>query len=201
MREPRRKALHLAVADIATLAGLAEPPKARSRHRGPGRHAESSASWQDVVALAQPDRPCRRHLPPLPGSTGPPRRLPGPYRIGTASPRHPVPCRSSRASGSQGGFPRRIDRRQCRVGECVGREMTVRPGGHRADAPHLPGVSRLRNRPGSPRRVIVAHVALGMVSPPFGLHLFIGTTTFRVSNREVVNGGAPFHRPECSSSC
>ena len=38
----------------------------------------------------------------------------------------------------------------------------------------------------------MAHVALGMVSPPFGLHLFIGTTTFRVSNREVVTAVLPF---------
>ena len=40
--------------------------------------------------------------------------------------------------------------------------------------------------------VIVANVALGMVSPPFGLNLFIGITTFRVSYREVVTAVLPF---------
>ncbi len=40
--------------------------------------------------------------------------------------------------------------------------------------------------------VIVANVALGMVSPPFGLNLFIGITTFRVSYREVVIAVLPF---------
>lgn len=40
--------------------------------------------------------------------------------------------------------------------------------------------------------VIVANVALGMVSPPFGLNLFIGITTFRVSYREVVISVLPF---------
>lgn len=40
--------------------------------------------------------------------------------------------------------------------------------------------------------VIVANVALGMVSPPFGLNLFIGITTFRVSYREVVVSVLPF---------
>lgn len=40
--------------------------------------------------------------------------------------------------------------------------------------------------------VIVANVALGMVSPPFGLNLFIGITTFRVSYREVVVAVLPF---------
>lgn len=40
--------------------------------------------------------------------------------------------------------------------------------------------------------VIVANVALGMVSPPFGLNLFIGITTFKVSYREVVSAVLPF---------
>lgn len=40
--------------------------------------------------------------------------------------------------------------------------------------------------------VIVANVALGMVSPPFGLNLFIGITTFKVSYREVVTSVLPF---------
>jgi C4-dicarboxylate transporter DctM subunit len=40
--------------------------------------------------------------------------------------------------------------------------------------------------------VIVANVALGMVSPPFGLNLFIGITTFKVSYREVVTAVIPF---------
>lgn len=40
--------------------------------------------------------------------------------------------------------------------------------------------------------VIVANVALGMVSPPFGLNLFIGITTFKVSYREVVMAVLPF---------
>lgn len=40
--------------------------------------------------------------------------------------------------------------------------------------------------------VIVANVALGMVSPPFGLNLFIGMTTFRASYREVVTATLPF---------
>ncbi|MEM9431657.1 MAG: TRAP transporter large permease [Pseudomonadota bacterium] len=40
--------------------------------------------------------------------------------------------------------------------------------------------------------VIVANVALGMVSPPFGLNLFIGITTFKVSYREVVAAVLPF---------
>ena len=40
--------------------------------------------------------------------------------------------------------------------------------------------------------VIVANVALGMVSPPFGLNLFIGITTFKVSYREVVTAVLPF---------
>jgi C4-dicarboxylate transporter DctM subunit len=40
--------------------------------------------------------------------------------------------------------------------------------------------------------VIVANVALGMVSPPFGLNLFIGITTFKVSYREVVVAVLPF---------
>lgn len=40
--------------------------------------------------------------------------------------------------------------------------------------------------------VIVANVALGMVTPPFGLNLFIGITTFRVSYLEVVKAVIPF---------
>jgi C4-dicarboxylate transporter DctM subunit len=40
--------------------------------------------------------------------------------------------------------------------------------------------------------IIVANVALGMVSPPFGLNLFIGITTFKVSYREVVMAVLPF---------
>ncbi|MBJ3774953.1 TRAP transporter large permease [Acuticoccus mangrovi] len=40
--------------------------------------------------------------------------------------------------------------------------------------------------------VIVANVALGMVSPPFGLNLFIGITTFRASYLEVVKAVLPF---------
>jgi C4-dicarboxylate transporter DctM subunit len=40
--------------------------------------------------------------------------------------------------------------------------------------------------------IIVANVALGMVSPPFGLNLFIGITTFKVSYREVVSAVLPF---------
>ncbi|MEQ8967572.1 MAG: TRAP transporter large permease [Azospirillaceae bacterium] len=40
--------------------------------------------------------------------------------------------------------------------------------------------------------VIVANVALGMVSPPFGLNLFIGITTFRASYKEVVLAVLPF---------
>lgn len=40
--------------------------------------------------------------------------------------------------------------------------------------------------------VIVANVALGMVSPPFGLNLFIGITTFKVTYREVVTAVLPF---------
>ena len=40
--------------------------------------------------------------------------------------------------------------------------------------------------------IIVANVALGMVSPPFGLNLFVGITTFRVSYREVVVAVLPF---------
>ena len=40
--------------------------------------------------------------------------------------------------------------------------------------------------------VIVANVALGMVTPPFGLNLFIGITTFRVSYLEVVKAVLPF---------
>lgn len=40
--------------------------------------------------------------------------------------------------------------------------------------------------------IIVANVALGMVSPPFGLNLFIGITTFRVNYKEVVTAVASF---------
>ena len=40
--------------------------------------------------------------------------------------------------------------------------------------------------------VVVANVALGMVTPPFGLNLFIGITTFRVSYWSVVRAVAPF---------
>ena len=40
--------------------------------------------------------------------------------------------------------------------------------------------------------VIVANVALGMVSPPFGINLFIGITTFRASYMEVVKAVLPF---------
>ncbi|XWN30780.1 MAG: TRAP transporter large permease [Devosia sp.] len=40
--------------------------------------------------------------------------------------------------------------------------------------------------------VIVANVALGMVSPPFGLNIFIAITTFRVSYIEVVRAVLPF---------
>jgi len=40
--------------------------------------------------------------------------------------------------------------------------------------------------------VIVANVALGMVTPPFGLNLFVGITTFRVSYLEVVRAVLPF---------
>ena len=40
--------------------------------------------------------------------------------------------------------------------------------------------------------VIVANVALGMVSPPFGLNLFIGITTFRASYLEVARAVMPF---------
>jgi len=39
--------------------------------------------------------------------------------------------------------------------------------------------------------VIMANVAPGMVSPPFGLTLFIGPTTFRASNSHVVTAVIP----------
>lgn len=40
--------------------------------------------------------------------------------------------------------------------------------------------------------IIVANVALGMISPPFGLNIFIGITTFRASYFEVVRAVIPF---------
>ena len=40
--------------------------------------------------------------------------------------------------------------------------------------------------------MIVANVALGMVSPPFGLTPVIGPTTFRASSRDVVMAVLPF---------
>ena len=40
--------------------------------------------------------------------------------------------------------------------------------------------------------VIVANVALGMITPPFGLNLFVGITTFRVSYADVVRAVLPF---------
>ncbi|MGB3408280.1 MAG: TRAP transporter large permease [Jannaschia sp.] len=40
--------------------------------------------------------------------------------------------------------------------------------------------------------IIVVNVAIGMVTPPFGLNLFIGMTTFRIGYVEAVKGVAPF---------
>jgi C4-dicarboxylate transporter DctM subunit len=40
--------------------------------------------------------------------------------------------------------------------------------------------------------VIVVNVAIGMVTPPFGLNLFIGMTTFRIGYVEAVKGVMPF---------
>jgi len=40
--------------------------------------------------------------------------------------------------------------------------------------------------------VIVFNLAIGMVTPPFGLNLFIGITTFRASYVEVVRAALPF---------
>jgi C4-dicarboxylate transporter DctM subunit len=40
--------------------------------------------------------------------------------------------------------------------------------------------------------VIVLNVALGMISPPFGLNIFIGITTFNVPYWEVVKAVLPF---------
>ena len=40
--------------------------------------------------------------------------------------------------------------------------------------------------------VVVVNVAIGMITPPFGLNLFIGMTTFRLSYFEVLKGVLPF---------
>ena len=40
--------------------------------------------------------------------------------------------------------------------------------------------------------VIVLNVAVGMISPPFGLNIFIGITTFNVPYWEVVKAVFPF---------
>ena len=40
--------------------------------------------------------------------------------------------------------------------------------------------------------VIVLNVAVGMISPPFGLNIFIGITTFNVPYWEVVKAVLPF---------
>ena len=40
--------------------------------------------------------------------------------------------------------------------------------------------------------VVVVNVAIGMITPPFGLNLFIGMTTFRIGYTEVVKGIMPF---------
>ncbi|MFQ6019091.1 MAG: TRAP transporter large permease subunit, partial [Kiloniellaceae bacterium] len=40
--------------------------------------------------------------------------------------------------------------------------------------------------------VIVMNVAIGMITPPFGLNIFIGITTFKVPYIEVVRSVIPF---------
>lgn len=40
--------------------------------------------------------------------------------------------------------------------------------------------------------VVVVNVAIGMITPPFGLNLFIGMTTFRLGYLEVLKGVLPF---------
>lgn len=40
--------------------------------------------------------------------------------------------------------------------------------------------------------VVVVNVAIGMITPPFGLNLFIGMTTFRLSYAETVRAITPF---------
>lgn len=40
--------------------------------------------------------------------------------------------------------------------------------------------------------VIVVNVAIGMITPPFGLNLFIGMTTFRIGYIDAVKGVMPF---------
>ncbi len=40
--------------------------------------------------------------------------------------------------------------------------------------------------------VVVVNVAIGMITPPFGLNLFIGMTTFRIGYVEAVKGVLPF---------
>lgn len=40
--------------------------------------------------------------------------------------------------------------------------------------------------------IIVMNIAIGMITPPFGLNIFIGITTFRVSYLEVVKSTLPF---------
>ncbi len=40
--------------------------------------------------------------------------------------------------------------------------------------------------------IVVVNVAIGMVTPPFGLNLFIGMTTFRIGYVDAVKGVAPF---------
>jgi len=40
--------------------------------------------------------------------------------------------------------------------------------------------------------VVVVNVSIGMITPPFGLNLFIGMTTFRIGYAEAVKGVLPF---------
>lgn len=40
--------------------------------------------------------------------------------------------------------------------------------------------------------VVVVNVAIGMITPPFGLNLFIGMTTFRIGYLDAVKGVLPF---------
>ena len=40
--------------------------------------------------------------------------------------------------------------------------------------------------------VVVVNVAIGMITPPFGINLFIGMTTFRIGYGEIVRAILPF---------
>jgi C4-dicarboxylate transporter DctM subunit len=65
-------------------------------------------------------------------------------------------------------------------------------GHHRARADPGAGGDALRHRPGALRLIMVVNLALGMITPPFGVNLFAACTVARISLDRIVKHLVPF---------